>query len=112
MENLDQVTQDADEVVAPSTGEETPNESVEEKELSEEELALEVERLKEEAKKQEDPKEKRHLEQQAGWTQKIIREREKAKSLEEVNRQKEESISRVESLLIEEVYEKAMDAQK
>lgn len=85
--------------------EETPD-VVEDKELSDEELALEVERLKEEAKKETDPKEKRHLEQQAGWSVKIQKEREKAKSLAEENQKTKESNQRFEKSLIEEVYSK------
>lgn len=85
------------------------NPEIEEKELTDEELALEVERLKEEAKNQEDPKEKRHLEQQAGWSQKILKERDKAKALEQENNRTKETMSAYESSLLEEVYEKAID---
>lgn len=82
---------------------------VDETELTDEELALEVERLKEEAKKQEDPKEKRHLEQQAGWSQKILKERDKAKALEQENNRTKETMSAYEASLLEEVYAKAID---
>lgn len=85
------------------------NPEIEETELTDEELALEVERLKEEAKNQEDPKEKRHLEQQAGWSQKILKERDKAKALEQENNRTKETMSAYESSLLEEVYEKAID---
>jgi hypothetical protein len=112
-DDLDEVKEDAGaDATVPSQGEEetsTDETQTEEKDLTDEELATEVERLKEEAKKQDDPKEKRHLEQQAGWFQKVAKERDKAKTLEKENAQKEESMKRFEQSLIEEVYSKTVD---
>ena len=106
MEDLVDDITDAD-IVVPSQEGDTP--IVEEEELTDEQLTEQVERLKEEASKQEDPKEKRHLEQQAGWSQKLLKEREKANNLAESNRTIEESRNKFESSLVEEVYEKAID---
>jgi hypothetical protein len=106
MEDLVDDITDAD-IVVPSQEGDTP--IVEEEELTDEQLTEQVARLKEEASKQEDPKEKRHLEQQAGWSQKLLKEREKANNLAESNRTIEESRNKFESSLVEEVYEKAID---
>lgn len=106
MEDLVDDITDAD-IVVPSPEGDTP--IVEEEELTDEQLTEQVERLKEEASKQEDPKEKRHLEQQAGWSKKLLKEREKANNLAESNRTIEESRNKFESSLVEEVYEKAID---
>lgn len=106
MENLDEVKTEADIVVPTETEAETPEE---ERELSDEELKAEIERLDELAKKEEDPKEKRHLEQQKGWSQKIAKERDKARAISEENAKALESVTKYERSLVEEVYSKTCD---
>lgn len=108
------VEQDAPEVKTegtPSTEENQDSETpeAEEKELSDEELKEEIARLDEEIKLEEDAKEKRHKEQDKGWKQKIIKEREKAKSLAEENRKVQEARDSLEKALIEEAYAKTID---
>lgn len=82
---------------------------VEEKDLTDEELKEEIARLDEEIKLEEDAKEKRHKEQDKWWKQKIVKERERAKALEEGNRRTEEKLKSFESSLIEEAYSKTVD---
>lgn len=105
-DNLEEVKTAADEVAPVEIEAETPNE---ETELSDEDLLAEIERLDELAKKEEDPKEKRHLEQQKGWSQKIAKEREKAKAIAEQNARALEAKEKYESSLVEEVYSKIID---
>ncbi len=111
MDDLDKGVQDAA-MGAPSPEDEagaTPQPPEEEKDLTDEELKEQIEKLREDAKKEEDPTTKRHLEQQAGWSQKIMKEREKAKALEEGNRKAEEAKKALENALVEEAYSKAVD---
>lgn len=79
------------------------------KELTDEELKSEIERLKGEVEKEQDPKEKRHKEQDIGWKMKLQKERDKAKALENANKQNEERAKKLENSLIEEAYNKAID---
>lgn len=113
MDDLENVVTDAPETGTPSTEETqdsvTPETPEEEKELSDEELKEEIARLEEEIKNEEDAKEKRHKEQDKGWKQKIIKEREKAKALAEENRKFQESRNSLEKALIEEAYAKTID---
>ena len=87
----------------------TPVTEAPEKEPTDEELKEEIVKLQEEVKKEEDAKEKRHKEQDIGWKQKIIKEREKAKVLEAENRKVLESKDTLEKSLIEEAYSKTID---
>lgn len=109
MDNLENVETDAPDTGIPSTEEVTDTVPEEEKDLSDEELKEEIARLDEEIKNEEDAKEKRHKEQDKGWKQKIIKERDKAKSLEEENRKTKESYNGLEKALIDEAYAKTVD---
>lgn len=82
---------------------------VEEAELTDEQLKEEIARLDKEIKEEEDAKEKRHKEQDKGWKMKIVKEREKAKTLEEENRKISEVRNTLEKNLIEEAYQKTID---
>lgn len=81
--------------------EEKPQENLEE--LTDEQLDEDIKRLKDEVDKEEDPKEKRHKQQDIGWKMKIQKERKEAKEWTEKSKQAKQS-------LIDEVYEKALDA--
>lgn len=113
MEDQENVETDAVIIDTPSTEENENSENTQEvepeKELSDEELKEEIARLKEEVKLEEDAKEKRHKEQDIGWKTKIVKEREKAKVLEDNNRKAEESYKSLESLLVEEAFSKTVD---
>lgn len=114
MDNQEIVEQDAPEAIAEGTPSTEENQDsvipeAEDKELSDEELKEEIARLEEEIKLEEDAKEKRHKEQDKGWKQKIIKEREKAKSLAEENRKVQEARDSLEKALIEEAYAKTID---
>jgi hypothetical protein len=103
MENLEnEVTEVADVGNVPPTDE--SNETHEEQELTDDELTEEVARLKEEAKAVDDPKEKRHLEQQAGRLQQLSKAREKASQVEQSLRDKESRLAELESREIDYVY--------
>jgi hypothetical protein len=109
MEDLEQVETVASELSdTPTTSEQDTEtlETSEEQELSDEELEAEISRLKEEAKSEENPKDKRHLEQEYGWKMKVLKERERAKTLEEKNNQTVERLNSYESNLLEELYER------
>lgn len=110
MEDLEkEVTQVADSNVPPTQDEdvsENNDTDSQKEELSDEELKSEVARLKEEAKTTEDPKEKRHLEQQAGRLQQLSKAREKANLAEQTLREKEERISRLEGKELEILFQK------
>jgi hypothetical protein len=80
-----------------------------EAELTDEQLKEEIDRLDKEIKEEEDAKEKRHKEQDKGWKMKIVKEREKAKTLEEENRKISEVRNTLEKNLIEEAYLKVVD---
>lgn len=110
MDDMDQGTQDA--VVTDVPSPEMPDgqtAETPEAELTDEELKLQIETLKEEAKKEVDPKEKRHKEQEAGWSEKVLRERERAQNLAKENDKAQASMKEVESTLIEETYSKIID---
>lgn len=114
MENLEEkvAIDAADTSASPSTEEnqDSKSEPVEtEEEKTDEQLKEEIARLDEEIKKEEDAKEKRHKEQDKGWKLKIIKEREKAKLLEEENIKKEETLKQLETRLFEEAYSKTID---
>jgi hypothetical protein len=113
MDDIDKVEKDAVITDPPSAQEEPepqkPEPEEPEKELTDDELKEEIARLDEEIKKEEDAVEKRHKEQDKGWKMKIVKERDKAKALEEDNRKKEESIKSFEKTLIEEAYSKTID---
>jgi len=108
MEDLElEVTTDADKVVPSDEWQET--EAHEEENLSDDQVISEVERLKEEAKTTEDPKEKRHLEQQAGRLQQLAKARERASNAEKTAKEKEDYLTNLETKQIDLIYEKAMD---
>ena len=96
MENLEDT-----ETVAVSDDTPTDVESEEwEADLSNEQIQQDIDDIKERLKDETDAKEKRHKEQEIGWKMKIIKDREKANKLEEAN-------NKLESRLVEEVYDKA-----
>ncbi len=109
MEDLEQVETVAPELSDTPTTSDQDTETLdtsEEQDLSDEELQAEISRLKEEAKSEENPKDKRHLEQEYGWKMKVLKERERAKTLEEKNNQTVERLNSYESNLLEELYER------
>jgi SHS2 domain-containing protein len=113
MENLEEVgnpdavrndtpSQESQETITPET-------VAEEAELTDEQLKEEIARLDKEIKAEEDAKEKRHKEQDKWWKMKIVKEREKAKALEEENRKISEVRTTLEKNLIDEAYQKTID---
>jgi len=92
---------------APST--DAPALVPEEKELTDEQLNEEISSLKEKVEKEDDPKEKRYIEQNIWWKMKVVKERDKAKALEEKNLKTEERLKGFESNLLEEAYSKSID---
>lgn len=116
MEDLENVETDAPNGT-PSTKElqdskpETVEEesSNDEEELTDEQLTEEITRLKEEVEKEDDPKEKRYKEQNIWWKMRVVKERDKAKTLAEKNNQTEEKLKTFESNLLEEAYTKTLD---
>lgn len=113
MEHLDVGEKDAG-ISAPSPeeakdGATPPETPEEEKDLTDDELREQIDKLREEAKEEKDSTEKRHKEQEAGWKQKILKEREKAKALEEGNRKTEETRKAMEDMLLQEAYSKTVN---
>jgi len=115
MEHLEDVEKDASVNTEPPSTEEWQDSktddvsTTDDVELTDEQLQEEISRLKEEVTKEDDPKEKRYKEQDIGWKTKMLKEREKAKSLEETNRQTEARMKSIENNLLEEAYSKTID---
>jgi hypothetical protein len=106
MENLENEQSVATEI---PTEQESDNSENVEKELSDDEIKEEIKKIEDEIKEETDPKEKRHKEQDKGWKMKILKERERAKTLEEENNRKADTLKNLENSLIEEAYSKVID---